>query len=306
MKTYHHITGIVLLIGLFLLIVFPAKADVKPITDSILPVDLTLVYNKLSDNTIELKATLSTKINDVTMPLDDKELSFSIAGDSEKKIGLIRTNPDGIAILQISPNYILPTKADGIIKYMVSYDGDELHSNSQAEISIKDIQIELNLIKTDSSKSVEVIITKDSIGQRVPVKQIEVFLGVKRMLSLLRIGENTATDDSGKVVIDFPGDLPGDSIGNLIIFAKIQDDEHFGNVEKGIIIKWGIPVSYNHIELPPGLYSDEAPLWMIVAVIVLLGGAWIHFMIVIYLIIKIKRAGKKITIKTLEPEKKIE
>ncbi len=306
MKIFQYILGIVFSIGMAFFNCYSTMAATKTISDTILPVELTLVYNKLSDNTIELTASLLTKINDVTTPLVNKDISFSFAGDSTKKIGLIKTNIDGKAILQISPNYILPTKVDGSIKYLVSFDGDELYSNSIAEITIKDIHIELNLIKTDSSKSVEVIVTKDSIGQRVPVKQIEVFLGVKRMLSLLRIGENTTTDDFGKVIIDFPNDLPGDSIGNLTVLAKIQDDELYGNVEKSVITNWGLPVSFNSEELPPSLYSDAAPLWMIIAVIVLLGGAWIHFLIVIYLIIKMKSAGKKIIKKTQETEIVIE
>jgi hypothetical protein len=260
--------------------------------DTLLPVEISIKHKKLTDNTVELTALLTAKIDEQEKPLQDKDIFFKIESDKVMETGPVRTNSEGIAILKISPDLKMIQKPGEIIKYSATFKGDNSLLNAEAVATVIDIRITMNLIENDTLKQVEIVVVKDSLGKQIPVKQLEVFIGVKRMLSLLPVGENLSTDDNGKLIVDFPADIPGDSLGNLTIIAGVSDNELYGNVEKEVVVKWGVPVDNSLPSLGSGLYSDAAPLWMIILVIALLGGAWVHFLIVIYLIIRIKKAGK--------------
>ena len=115
------------------------------------------------------------------------------------------------------------------------------------------------------------------------------------MFSLLPIIEDFS-DEEGKLISDFPNDLPGDSVGNLTVIVSIIESDEYGTVEKQKTIDWGIPVDFSEAETPRALWTDEAPIWMAWAVYVILAGAWLNFMYAVYKVVKVKRLGKKVSI----------
>ena len=58
-------------------------------------------------------------------------------------------------------------------------------------------------------------------------------------------------------------------------------------------MQWGLPVSYEVKPLPRQLWSNEAPLWMIFSVFVVLAAAWFHFVLAIISVIKVKKAARE-------------
>jgi hypothetical protein len=90
--------------------------------------------------------------------------------------------------------------------------------------------------------------------------------------------------------MEFPDDIPGDSAGMLTIVARVVEHDHFGTATKTKSIDWGVPVSYEVKPLPRQLFTDEAPLWMIIGVFIALVGAWYHFFLSIFKLYNLKRA----------------
>jgi len=118
----------------------------------------------------------------------------------------------------------------------------------------------------------------------------DVIFYVPRQFSLLKIGEAELND--GKCVIEFPISLPGDSIGNLNIIARIEESKEYGTVEAIGVKDWGNPRPPVIIEARRGLGDTDAPLWMVYTLIVLLSAVWFHYLYIMYVFIAIKRGGK--------------
>jgi hypothetical protein len=111
------------------------------------------------------------------------------------------------------------------------------------------------------------------------------------MFSRLPIGE-VSLDETGKGSVEFPSDLPGDSLGNLQVVAFIAENESYGNIESATTVQWGKPkqtLSLTH----RALWTQIAPMWMIVSLTFLLIGVWAHYVYVLAQILKIRIKGKK-------------
>ena len=82
--------------------------------------------------------------------------------------------------------------------------------------------------------------------------------------------------------VEFPDDLPGDSIGMVTIVAMFQDHGEYGNVEMRQTIQWGIPSDHSLPESHRALWTQFAPSWMVITLSILLAGVWSHYFFVNY------------------------
>jgi hypothetical protein len=86
-------------------------------------------------------------------------------------------------------------------------------------------------------------VTANLTNAGTAVKDIDIHFYVKKSFGLLPLeGDFTTTDENGEASVDFPTDLPGDVSGNVIVIARVEDDEKLGNVEAMKTVNWGIPV----------------------------------------------------------------
>ena len=132
----------------------------------------------------------------------------------------------------------------------------------------------------------------DGQGEKIPVEELTINVGVQRLYSVLGLDE-IDTDEDGVAELEIPDNIPGDAEGNITFVASIEDHDEFGTVTKKASASWGVPVSYEVEPLPRQLFTDEAPLWMIASVFVILLGAWYHFFLSISKLIKLKKAGSE-------------
>ncbi len=89
-------------------------------------------------------------------------------------------------------------------------------------------------------KTISLTAFKSENNKDIPVSGESVMVYVPRMFSLLPVGEATL-DENGTASLEFPSDLPGDTAGNLTIISKFEEHPDFGNVERRIVQKWGVP-----------------------------------------------------------------
>ncbi|MCK5371894.1 MAG: hypothetical protein KAQ62_25210, partial [Cyclobacteriaceae bacterium] len=204
-------------------------------------------------------------------------LLTSVLNDSIFVLATLETDTLGVVNLYLAQDYKLPMDEDGKSVIEVSYDGNEIYRSASNDIEIFDIDLEFTFEIEDSVKYLSVAANKiDGKGNKIPVEELDIFIGVQRLYSVLPI-DDAETDEDGIGMLEIPDDLPGDADGNLIFVAKIEDHDEFGTVTKSGNQAWGIPVSYEVKPLPRQLFTDEAPLWMIASVFIMLLGAWYHF-----------------------------
>ena len=242
---------------------------------------------KLSDGTRYLEAKIFTKKGPVFTYLHDEPVTFSALTDTSSVVlGEISTNKDGIASLYIDKDYKIPTDTNGRIVLVFSYDGNDSCKAKEEELEIHELYIKTEFsIDEDSFRFVNVKL-EDFKGN--PVEDQEVSISVKRLYSYLPIGSDM-TDEDGMISVEFPSDLPGDSIGMLQVRAKVTESMLYGTVENNTDIQWGTKVDFSEVKVGRKLWSNDAPLWMIIAIYIVLLGAWVNFVIAMVNVYKMKK-----------------
>jgi hypothetical protein len=215
----------------------------------------------------------------------------SVLNDSTVTLATLETDTIGEVTLYFASDFKLPMDEEGKSIISASYDGNEENAAASSELEISDIELEFSFEIEDSVKYLSVAASKlDGEGNKVPVEALEINIGVQRLYSVLPI-EKTDTDEDGIAQIEIPNDLPGNEAGVLTFVARIEDNDEFGNVTKSASQDWGTPVSYEIKPLPRQLYTDEAPIWMIASVCIILLGAWYHFFLSISKLMKMKKGS---------------
>ena len=151
-----------------------------------------------------------------------------------------------------------------------------------------DVQVTLSTAVEDGKK--QLIATVKRGGK--PVENATVSFGAKRSFGRLVLGTDVTLDD-GTAAVAFPSDLPGDAQGNLELDAKVQ----------GPLSQWGASASATRAggkpkeppvdSFPRALWSPSAPVGLIAAIAVLVGGAWGAYLFVAFQLIAIRKGASE-------------
>jgi hypothetical protein len=251
-----------------------------------------LKYFRNTDDKRIIQAEITYTSDKETHALTGAEISLLNGSDRSTPIGKAITDDKGVARFEMNSDLKLNAGNDGMLRFITEFGGNDTIAKASAEISVRDLKMELTMSEVDSIKNVTVkAFSKDGVNEK-PVTGETVKVYVPRMFSLLPIGDLTL-DDSGTASIEFPSDLPGDKEGNLVIIARIEDNSTYGTIEKRETLKWGIPTDYSVPVTHRALWTSIAPRWMIYSLSVLLAGVWGHYMFAIISLIRIRIDAKK-------------
>lgn len=221
-------------------------------------------------------------------------------GDSSESnmLSKFTTNEEGIAklILPVAAQQIWNNAAQHNFKATASGKGFE---SSETELSITKSKITIDTSSTEETKSIIVTVNQLKDKDWVPAKDVELKIGISRLNSLLPIGdeETYTTDSSGQVTAEFKKDsMPGDMKGNIIVIAKVEDNEFYGtlSIEKGV--QWGVYKQYENNFNKRTLWAtrDKTPLWLLAMAYSIIAGVWGVFVYLIFQLIKIRKLGRTI------------
>jgi hypothetical protein len=246
-----------------------------------------LKYFRNTDDNRIIQAEITYKSDKESHPLTGAEISLLNGSARKVLIGKAVTDDKGAAKFEINSGLRLDAGNDGMLSFITEFGGNDTIAPASAEISVKDLKMELTMSEADSIKTVSVKAFSMAGDNKKPVTGETVKVYVPRMFSLLPIGDLTL-DDSGTANIEFPADLPGDKDGNLVIVARIEDNSTYGTIEKRETLKWGIPTDYSVPVTHRALWTSIAPKWMIYSLSVLLAGVWAHYLFAIISLIRIR------------------
>jgi len=204
-----------------------------------------------------------------------------------------KTNAKGIA------KYIVPVSAkleyqdNGKLKFVASIEANKLTESKTDEVSMKDIEIQMDCIVEDSIKKIRFkAFELGQNGEKKAIPKTDINFYVPRMFSLLKVAEGSFGED-GTGEIEFPSGIPGDSLGNITVIGRIEENENYLNAEKQQKIAWGVPTRHHIPKFKRALWTAVAPTWMIVTLTILLLGVWGHYIFVFYKLWKIKQESMR-------------
>jgi hypothetical protein len=254
---------------------------------------VSLTCTQIANGEVLISAKLKVRIDKQYQALPNAEVEIYNLTDSvnillEKKL----TDENGIVELLINAKEKLQINEDGYFGVMVSYEGDDKYKSSDSDLLFKSANLEMTLSEEDSIKTITVsLIASDD--DETSLEDVEVFIKVPRMFSDLTIASDVTNED-GVVEFEFPNDLPGGENGELSIIASVDDSDDFASLKAKVQNNWGVPVSHLEHLKERQLWSPDAPLWMVLTFLVMIGLVWGHFMVIIYKLFLIKKEGKSL------------
>ena len=284
------------LISMIYMALQPLNSYAEEKTDSTnTPVESRLALNYLcSSDSVALTATLSIKKGAITLSLKNALVEFSASnGTISNILGKSKTDQEGNAVFKVAAASLQADKAE-MVSYLAKFKANGKYPAAEASFNAKPAKIRLFFNIEDSLRVLKVTATqKNGNGDEVAITKETVLIYIPRLFSLLKIGE-IALDENGAGTFEFPKEIVGDTLGNLIVVAKIEENDKFGNVQGQNVINWGVHKQYYKAEVPSReLWTPIAPLWMIITLIIMLAGVWAHYIYAVYELVMIKRLSKK-------------
>jgi hypothetical protein len=241
-----------------------------------------------NDNSVDLKTSVTAKINGTLTKLSGLKIEFTGGTDSSaKKLGEAITDSKGVAIYNCKSDQ-LTTDAGGKLNFKASFAGKDSIEAGEETISVKRARLEIMPVKADSVFSVKIKLVDLSTGTETPVDSTTLGVYVKRLFSALKLGEGT-TDEAGETSVEVPNNLPGDDKGTITLLARLEENETYGKVESSVVQQWGTPISYELKELPRALWSPHPPVWMLVTFVILMSAVWGHYLVIIIQLFRLRK-----------------
>lgn len=213
-----------------------------------------------------------------------------IEEEGEMMLGEALTDENGLAELNIPDGEVTyPKDEDNYIHFIARFAGNDLFFETEEELTVKDVLISISFEESDGEKLV--YFEGTILGEEnLPLPDDDIYFYVPRMFSNMKIADGWFEED-GTGYIEFPPNIIGDSVGNVLVIARLEEHYDYGNVEVSGEINWGTPKRLITAEGPSReLWTPIAPLWMIITLIIMLTGVWAHYIYAVIQLIKIKKS----------------
>jgi hypothetical protein len=252
--------------------------------------------NSLPAVTLKVK----TKVKGRFQPVGDITFKIYLGDDATGPlIATVKTSSAGIAAANIPYSLKNQWGSDVTHNFYAAFAGNEIYSPASADLTVSKARI---TIDTGDDRKVIVTVSAFQKGTWVPVKDVDVKIGIKGLDADLSIADkpNYTTDSLGKVSADFTRDsMPGDKHKNIILVARVEDNDQFGS----LVIEKPAPWGKHYIEAnnfdKRTLFArrGRSPIWLVFMAYSIIAVVWGILILLIYNLFTIKKLGK-IALKT--------
>ena len=215
-------------------------------------------------------------------------------------IGKLTTNNNGDGAVYIPTS--LKTKWDSseTHTFLAYSEAKKPYAEANAELKITKARISIDTANEDGTRNVVVKFEALNGGKWTPVKDVELKASVKRLGGDLDINDKASftTDSLGEVKGEFKRDsIPGDANGNIVLVAKVEDNDTYGNLSIEKTVKWGAPFKYISTFNERSLFAtrDKAPVWLLFLAFLVATIVWGTLIYLVILILKIRKIGRQVS-----------
>ncbi|MDE3143906.1 MAG: hypothetical protein KGL19_07110 [Bacteroidota bacterium] len=252
----------------------------------------------ISNNKIPyVVAKVKTKIDGKFQMVSGINLNLFLDKDSAGTlIAKVVTNEKGEALAVIPPSLKNEWASTINHTFLATFDGNQKYEASKADVTVIKAKI---LIDTTSDRKVTATFLEMKDTAWTPVKGVELKIAVKRFDADLSVNETATftTDSLGQASADFKRDsIPGDSKGNIILVAKVEDNDQYGNLSIEQTVPWGSKFAGENNFYKRTLFAtrDKAPVWLLLMAYSIVIVVWGILFSLVDTIFKIKKLGQQI------------
>ena len=260
---------------------------------------LSLSYYMNNNKVVYIIANTKTKIDKKFQPVAGLPVNIYLDADSSGNlVEKLITDNNGLAKAVLPPALKTIWDASAKHTFLGKTEATKAYESTTAEASISKSRIVIDTTSDGETKTVSVKVKAFNGTGWVGVPDVEMKLGVSRISgSILSAGEGATytTDSLGEVTAEFKRTaLPGDEKGNIVLVAKVEENEQLGNLTIEKTVPWGIAEKAD-----PGFFDQRTlwstrfrtPLWLLFMAYSIVIGVWGTIIYLVFQIIKIKKLG---------------
>lgn len=282
---------------LLFLVVF-AFCSYKSISQDVKPsLLIDLAYNEDNNQIPFVSVYTKAKIEKTFTAIPYVEVSVYLGEPtSSNLLGTVKTNEKGKARVPFPVN--LKDVWDSLSSFtlVASAPASSRFDSTGTEASFSKAKIFIHTSVDDGVKNIEVTVKEKKGTDWVPVPDVDTKVIIKRSVGNLSVGdaETYTTDSTGTAIAEFKKtSIPGDAQGNIVIVAKTEDNDKYGNISTEEKLKWGVPlVTQNNFDQRTLFATrSKAPIWLMLLATSIIITVWSVIIYLVTQIIKIKKAG---------------
>ncbi|MEP6616137.1 MAG: hypothetical protein ABJA57_06135 [Ginsengibacter sp.] len=267
-------------------------------------------YYMTGNKLIYLMVHAKTKINKKFQPVSGAVINLyldSVAIDH--LVARVTTNEKGVAkaVIPIALKSFWDNSATH--RFAAVSEANKNFDEATTDLSVTRSKIEIDTLRDGDTKNIKVTVSEFENNKWTGVKDVDMRVGIRRLGGQLTAGkeETYTTDSTGAVTVEFNKDsLPADQQGNIILVAKVEDNDKLGNllVEKNV--PWGIAANTDkNFFAQRTLWSTRfrTPYWLLLMAYSLVISIWSTIIYLVIQLVKIKKlsAGLPQETKLLAP-----
>ena len=261
---------------------------------------LNVTYFQPQNNIPYLLVTTKTKVERKFIGVKDLKVNVYLNAVTDSNlIQSFQSNSTGEERIYIPASFKGVWDATFSFTFIAVAEANKEFDETKGEAQVTRAKIEIDTSRTDEAKNVIVNVKELQNGVCVPANGVELKIAIKRSLANLPIGdeETYTTDSTGSVTAEFKRDsLLGDSKGNIILVARTEDNENFGNIFAEKTVNWGVtPViedSFNHRSL--WATRSKTPIWLLGLAYSIIAGIWGTLVYLIFQLVRIRKMGRSV------------
>jgi hypothetical protein len=245
-----------------------------------------------------LKVSTKTKVNKKFKVVPGVTVNLFIGEENAQSfLGRVVTKKDGTNTLVLPGRVKTQWDTATVSKFIATVTGNEKYDDNSAEIEITRAKIELNIEEKDSVRTINAKLLAKKGAAWVEVPEVELKFIVKRYFNDLQIGESASTTDaSGAASTEFKLKIPGDDSKTILVGAKIEENDSYGNIQTTQPTKWGTAIVkddiYNEFnERTLWATRDKTPYWLLIFPNLIIATVWGFIFYMLMLIVRIRKAG---------------
>jgi hypothetical protein len=179
--------------------------------------------------------------------------------------------------------------------FLVVADATSTAQETTTEFTFTKGRISLDTSSADGTKNITVTVMKYENNAWLPVKDAEMKIGIQRLGGILPAGdeESYTTDSTGTAIAEFKKEnLPGDGHGDLLLIARVDDNDELGTLIAEKKVSWGVATKADNSFFDQrALWSTRfrTPLWLLFMAYSIVIGVWGTIVYLIIQLIKIKK-----------------
>lgn len=282
----------------FLLAIIPCCTLLAQ-TDSVPPEEVVKLRYFNVDNSVQyILLQSSLKTGKQLTPRKNKVFQLYLDSNrAENLITKVLTDEKGLAKAFLPPSLSENWKSSPTHTFIAVAEATHKEEELVYEFPVTKARLTLDTLTEDGVRKMIVHAEQATENGWVAAPDVELKIGVERSASILSAGDDATytTDSAGIASVEFKRDsLPGDSTGRLMLAARAEDNELFGNLLVEKPAGWGVPtVTSHHFFEQRTLWSTRfhTPYWLLFMAYTIVIAVWGTIIYLITRIIKIKKLG---------------